>query len=49
VLRVTGATVAGDYPVAEVKQRLREQVSEAKTFRKLIDNQRKATFVSVRL
>jgi peptidyl-prolyl cis-trans isomerase SurA len=49
VLRVTGATVAGDYPVAEVKQRLREQVSEAKTFRKLIDNQRKGTFVAVRL
>jgi peptidyl-prolyl cis-trans isomerase SurA len=49
VLRVTGATAAGDYPVAEVKQRLREQVSEAKTFRKLIDNLRKGTFVAVQL
>lgn len=49
VLRVTQATPAGDYPVDEVKARLREQVSEAKTFRKLIDNQRKATFVDVRL
>ena len=49
VLRVTGATAAGDYPVDEVKQRLREQVSEGKTFRKLIDNLRKGTFVDVRL
>jgi peptidyl-prolyl cis-trans isomerase SurA len=49
VLRVTMAVPAGDYPEGEVKQRLREQVSEAKTVRKLIDNLRKATFVSVRL
>lgn len=49
VLKVTAATPAGEYPEAEVKQRLREQVSEAKTVRKLIDNLRKATYVAVRL
>jgi peptidyl-prolyl cis-trans isomerase SurA len=49
VLKVTMSVPAGEYPESEVKQRLREQVSEAKTVRKLIDNLRKATFVSVRL
>ncbi|MDF1503428.1 peptidylprolyl isomerase [Roseisolibacter sp. H3M3-2] len=49
VLKVTMAVPAGDYPESEVKQRLREQVSEAKTVRKLIDNLRKGTFVSIRL
>jgi peptidyl-prolyl cis-trans isomerase SurA len=49
VLKVTMSVPAGEYPEREVKQRLREQVSEAKTVRKLIDNLRKATFVSVRL
>ncbi|MGZ8415094.1 MAG: peptidylprolyl isomerase, partial [Gemmatirosa sp.] len=49
VLRVTMSTPAGDYPEAVVKQRLREQVSEAKTVRKLIDNLKKATFVAIRL
>jgi peptidyl-prolyl cis-trans isomerase SurA len=49
VLKVTMAVPAGDYPESTVKQRLREQVSEAKTVRKLIDNLKKATYVSVRL
>jgi peptidyl-prolyl cis-trans isomerase SurA len=49
VLKVTMSVAAGDYPEAEVKQRLREQVSEAKTVRKLIDSLKKATYVSVRL
>jgi peptidyl-prolyl cis-trans isomerase SurA len=49
VLRVTNATAAGEYPVAEVKERLREQVSEGKTIRKLIDSLRKANFVDVRI
>jgi peptidyl-prolyl cis-trans isomerase SurA len=49
VLKVTMATPAGEYPEAVVKQRLREQVSEAKTVRKLIDNLKKATFVAIRL
>ena len=40
--------VEGVYAVAR-KQRLREQVSEAKTVRKLIDSLKKATYVSVRL
>jgi peptidyl-prolyl cis-trans isomerase SurA len=49
VLKVTMSVAAGDYPEAEVKQRLREQVSEAKTVRKLIDSLKKATYVSIRL
>ncbi len=48
VLRVTSAVAAGDYPVSEVKARLRESVSDAKTYRKLVDTLRKATYVSVR-
>lgn len=49
VLRVTKATAAGEYPEAEVKARLRDQVSEGKTIRKLVDSLRKSTYVSVRL
>jgi peptidyl-prolyl cis-trans isomerase SurA len=49
VLRVTQATAAGEYPEAEIKARLREQVSEGKTIRKLVDSLRRATYVSVRL
>ncbi len=49
VLRVTTAMAEGEYPEAEIKARLREQVSEGKTMRKLVDSLRKATFVSVRL
>jgi peptidyl-prolyl cis-trans isomerase SurA len=49
VLRVTGATAEGEYPEAEIKARLREQVSEGKTMRKLVDSLRRATYVSVRL
>ncbi|GJG88227.1 hypothetical protein tb265_34080 [Gemmatimonadetes bacterium T265] len=49
VLRITNAVAAGDYPVSEVKARLRESVSDAKTYRKLVDSLRKATYVSVRL
>lgn len=49
VVRVTGATAEGEYPEAEIKARLREQVSEGKTMRKLVDSLRKATFVSIRL
>jgi peptidyl-prolyl cis-trans isomerase SurA len=49
VLRVTQATAEGEYPEAEIKARLREQVSEGKTIRKLVDSLRRATYVSVRL
>jgi peptidyl-prolyl cis-trans isomerase SurA len=49
VMRVTQATAEGEYPEAEIKARLREQVSEGKTMRKLVDSLRKATYVSVRL
>jgi peptidyl-prolyl cis-trans isomerase SurA len=49
VLRVTTSIPAGDYPEAEVRLRLREQVSEGKTVRKLVDSLRKASYVSVRL
>ena len=49
VLRVTMATAAGEYPESEIKARLREQLSEAKTIRKLIDNLKKGTYVSTRL
>lgn len=49
VLRVVNAVAAGDYPASEVKARLRETVSDAKTYRKLVDTLRKATYVSVRL
>ena len=49
VLRVTAATAEGEYPEAEIKARLREQVSEGKTMRKLVDSLRRATYVSVRL
>jgi peptidyl-prolyl cis-trans isomerase SurA len=49
VLRVTTSIPAGDYPEAEARLRLREQVSEAKTVRKLIDTLRKGSYVSIRL
>ena len=49
VLRVTTSIPAGDYPEAEVRLRLREQVSEAKTVRKLVDQLRKGAYVSIRL
>jgi peptidyl-prolyl cis-trans isomerase SurA len=49
VVRVTQATAEGEYPEAEIKARLREQVSEGKTMRKLVDSLRRATYVSVRL
>lgn len=49
VLRITTATAEGEYPEAEIKARLREQVSEGKTMRKLVDSLRRATYVSVRL
>ena len=49
VLRVTTATPAGEYPEAEVRGRLREQISEAKTIRKLIDSLKKQTYVAMRL
>ncbi len=49
VLRVVNAVAAGDYPVSEVKARLRETVSDAKTYRKLVDTLRKQTYVSVRI
>jgi peptidyl-prolyl cis-trans isomerase SurA len=48
VLRVTTAIPAGDYPEAEVRLRLREQLAEAKTVRKLVDSLRKGTYVSLR-
>lgn len=49
VLRVTTSIAAGDYPEAEVRLRLREQVSEGKTVRKFVDALRKASYVSIRL
>jgi peptidyl-prolyl cis-trans isomerase SurA len=49
VLRVTMSTPAGEYPESEIKARLREQISEAKTIRKLIDNLKKGTYVTMRL
>jgi peptidyl-prolyl cis-trans isomerase SurA len=49
VLRITNAVSAGDYPVSEVKARLRESVSDAKSYRKLIDQLRKATYVDIRI
>jgi peptidyl-prolyl cis-trans isomerase SurA len=49
VIRVTQATAEGEYPEAEIKARLREQVSEGKTMRKLVDSLRRATYVSMRL
>ena len=49
VLRVTAATPAGDYPEDEARQVLRQQVGEAKTARRLLDQLRKQTYVAVRL
>ena len=49
VLRIVNAVTAGDYPAAEIKARLRETVSDAKTYKKLVDTLRKATYVSVRI
>ncbi|HEY0779533.1 MAG TPA: peptidylprolyl isomerase, partial [Gemmatirosa sp.] len=49
VLRIVNSVAAGDYPASEVKARLRETVSDAKTYRKLVDTLRKATYVSVRI
>jgi peptidyl-prolyl cis-trans isomerase SurA len=49
VLRVTAAEREGEYSEGEVKARLREQVAEGKTIRKLIDTLKKQTFVETRI
>ncbi len=49
VVRVVSAVTAGEYTPAEIKARLRESVSDAKSYRKLIDSLRKATYVDVRI
>ncbi len=48
VVRVTAATPAGDYPEAEARQVLRQQIGEAKTARRFIDSLKKQTYVSIR-
>jgi peptidyl-prolyl cis-trans isomerase SurA len=49
VVQVLSAQEGGDYTLEGVRARLREQLSEAKMYRRLIDNLRKQTFVTVRI
>jgi peptidyl-prolyl cis-trans isomerase SurA len=49
VLRVTSASAAGDYPEDEARQVLRQQIGEAKTARRLLDQLRKQTYVAIKL
>jgi peptidyl-prolyl cis-trans isomerase SurA len=49
VAQVLERNETGEYTLAEVRERLRSQLSQAGSWRRLIDNLRKQTYVSVRL
>lgn len=49
VLELVGATEGGDYTLAEMREQLRAQLSSERSTRNLLDELRKATYVSLRL
>jgi peptidyl-prolyl cis-trans isomerase SurA len=48
VAQVTFLDEAGEYTLKEVRERLRSQLSEERSMRRLIDSLKKQTYVSVR-
>jgi len=48
VAQVTFLDEAGEYTLAEMRQRIRDQLSEERKMRRLIDSLKKQTYVSVR-
>ena len=48
VAQVTFLDEAGEYTLKEVRERLRSQLSEERSMRRLIDTLKKQTYVSVR-
>ena len=49
VLQVVTETAAGEYDVSEIRDRIRQQLSEERAIRQMLDSLRKQTYVSVRL
>jgi peptidyl-prolyl cis-trans isomerase SurA len=49
VAQLLGSIASGDVTLAEVKERIRDQLAEENSFRRLLDSLRKETFVSIRL
>jgi hypothetical protein len=47
VLQLTDVIEAGDYTVEEVRDRMRQQLSQERSFRRLIDQLKRETFVRV--
>jgi peptidyl-prolyl cis-trans isomerase SurA len=49
VLQVTARTEAGEYTVADLRDRIRTQLSEEKSYRRAIDQLRKEQFVAIKM
>ena len=49
VLQVTEMSAAGDYTVADLRETIRSQLQQERSFRRLLDSLRRATYVSVRM
>jgi peptidyl-prolyl cis-trans isomerase SurA len=49
VLQVTEIHEAGDYTVADLRETIRSQLQQERSFRRLLDSLRRATYVSVRM
>jgi hypothetical protein len=48
VAQITFLDEAGEYTLAEYRDRIRQQLSEEGSFRRLIDSLKKSSYVSVR-
>jgi peptidyl-prolyl cis-trans isomerase SurA len=49
VLQVTEMSDAGDYTVADLRETIRSQLQQERSFRRLLDSLRRATYVSIRM
>jgi hypothetical protein len=49
VLQVTEMSNAGDYTVADLRETIRSQLQQERSFRRLLDGLRRATYVSIRM
>jgi peptidyl-prolyl cis-trans isomerase SurA len=49
VLQVVTATDAGEYKEAEIRDKIRAQLSDERSIRQLLDDMRKQTYVSIRM
>jgi len=47
VLQLTDVIDAGDYTVEEVRERMRQQISQERSFRRLLDQLKAETYVRV--